>query len=210
LLHVNSMLAAPSNAEDPASRGATSSPQCMPYAQSLGTNQQPPCVTPSANGRPREMYRVHAVLENLLHMWAQRPLIRQASLDVDPHAVAPATAGSPPDSSCASRRPPTAASVEDTTPSSAGPASTEHVVSVHSSPTDSGIDSDEDFAGPVGSPIASELPIVVDNQQVPLAHHGIGLRNNIRQVKIRTDGTVTVTPHVTKTLILFIKTLING
>jgi hypothetical protein len=148
--------------------------------------------------------------ESSPHVGAEAPDSPGISLDVDPHAVAPATAGSPPDSSCASRRPPTAASVEDTTPSSAGPASTEPIVSVHSSPTDSGIDSDEDFAGPVGSPIASELPIVVDNQQVPLAHHGIGLRNNIRQAKIRTDGTVTVTPHVTKTLILFIKTLING
>jgi hypothetical protein len=60
------------------------------------------------------------------------------------------------------------------------------------SPSNLGTDFHDDPARTIGSPIALEPSLAVDNQQVSLAHsYGTHLQNNIRQPKIRTDGTVT-------------------
>jgi hypothetical protein len=111
------------------------------------------------------MRRVHmGAGESTPHAGAAAPDSPGIPPYANPHAVGPAPAGSPSDSSCASRHPPTAASAGDTTPSCADPASTEPIVSAHSSPADSGADPDEDFARSAGSPVAPRLPIAVDNQ----------------------------------------------
>ena len=150
LLPINSVHAAPSNAENPAIMETAPSSECVPCAPSLGAGQQIPVPAPSSGSADVLLPLPDSVLPG-----ASQPL-------------------------------PAAVHVGGMAPSIADPATTEHLAPVDSSPTASGTDSDDNFAGPVVPPIAA------DAQQINLVHqYGTRLWNNIRQPKTRTDGTVT-------------------
>jgi hypothetical protein len=193
LLPVNSVHAAPSNAEDPSNVGTATSPERVPRAQSVGAGQQLPCATscgqqqlPSSGNPPGP----HGIGDSPPHAGAAAPDLPRNFPAVDLHVASSTPADFSPDLSRDSGPPPAAAHAGDTAPTTAGPAPTENVAPTDSSPTDSSADSD--FVGPIGSPVAPGSPIAADNQQINIVHpYGTRLRNNIRQPKTRTDGTVT-------------------
>jgi hypothetical protein len=163
--------AAPSNAEGPVNVGTASSPECMPYVQSLEANQQLPGAAPYGQRAPSGNSPGPHDGNSPPHAGAAAPDLPGIPPAVDLHTAGPAPANLQPDSSRASRPPPTAAPAGDTAPMTAGPAPTKTVISADSSPGDSGgADSDVDFTGFVRSPVAPGPPIDVDNQQISLAH----------------------------------------
>jgi hypothetical protein len=180
LLLVNSVLAAPSNAEDLASGATASSTECTPCAHSLVTNQPLPCIAPHGQWAPSgNPLGPHGVGESSSHAGDAAPDLLGFSPVVGQHAAGLA----PADFQLASSR---VVPVWDTAPTTTGHVPTDFAETADFSPSNPGTDSHEDPARTTGSPIA------LDNQQVPLAHlHGTRLQNNIRQPKIRTDGTVT-------------------
>jgi hypothetical protein len=171
LLHVNSVHAAPSNAEDPSNVGTTTSPERVPHAQSVGAGQQLPCATsygqrqlPSSGNPPGP----HSIGDSPPHAGVAAPDLPRNFPAVDLHATSSTPADFSPDLSRDSGPPPAAAHAGDTAPMTAGPAPTENGAPTDSSPTDSGADSD--FAGAIGSPVAPGSPIATDNQQINIVH----------------------------------------
>jgi hypothetical protein len=72
LLPVNSVHAAPSNAEDPSNVGTTTSPEHVTRAQWEQANSSRVLhLVPNGSCLPREICRVHMALEILLRMQAQ-------------------------------------------------------------------------------------------------------------------------------------------
>jgi hypothetical protein len=191
LLPVNSLRAAPSNAEDPSNMGTTTSSEHVPRAQSVGAGQQLPCATSCAQRQlpsSGNLSGPHGIGDSPPHAGAVALDLPRNFPAVDLHAASSTPADFSPNLSRDSGPPPATAHAVDTTPMTAGPAPTENVAPTDSSPTDSGADSD--FAGPIGSPVAPGSPIAADNQQINILHP-TRLRNNIRQPKTRIDGTVT-------------------
>jgi hypothetical protein len=187
------MPATPSKAEDPNNGATTSSTECVPHMQSLAMRQPLRCAAPGGQRVPMgNPPGPHGVGESSLHAGTPAPDFSGFFPATDQHAAGPALADFQPASSCASRPLPSVAPAGDTAPATTSPAPTDFALDADSSPPDPNTDSPEDPAGTIGSPVAPGHSIAVDNQQIPLAHpYGTRLRNNIRQLKTRTNGTIT-------------------